>query len=118
MPKQAMSRAPFAQRLLRIRKAAGLSQYDLAKTTGISHRMIAHYETHIKYPSADTVMRLAKALKVSTEQLMGSKTIKIKEEVNRKTLKKVRMLDELGTEDRKTVIRMIDTLHKRPQRIT
>lgn len=111
MPQQAKKRGPFAERLIQIRKARGLSQYDLADLSGVSQRMIAHYETIIRNPSSSVLLRLAKVLKVSPDELMGIKVLKIKEEVSRTTIKKAKMLEELPPEAQKSVMQMIDTLH-------
>jgi len=111
MPPRVKHREPFAERLVQIRKANGLSQYDLARMSGISNRMIAYYETRVKNPSSAIVMRLAKALKVNIPELMGQKPLNIKEEVSRKTIKKAKMLEELPPEAQKSVMKMIDTLH-------
>ena len=53
----------FARRLPRMRKAAGLSKYELAKRTGLSAQAIAKLEGGAE-PSWDTVRRLAYVLGV------------------------------------------------------
>lgn len=111
MPRQAKKRGPFAERLIQLRKAKGLSQYDLADISGVSQRIIAHYETIIRNPSSAVVLRLAKALKASPDVLMGIKPLKVGEEVSRQTIRKAKMLDELPAGDRKVVMQMIETLH-------
>jgi len=111
MPRPAKHRGPFAERLIRIRKAKGITQIDLARLSGMSQRVVALYETTIKHPTADFVLRLARALDVSVDQLMGRRPVKIKEEVSRKTIKKAKMLEELQPDDQKTVMRMIDRFH-------
>lgn len=100
----------FSQRLLRLRKARGFSQYDLSDATGISQRMIAHYENRIKNPASNVVVRFSKALGVTVEQLMGFKSDKVYQEISRKIMKKAKLLQELAPEDQGTVIRMIDSL--------
>jgi transcriptional regulator with XRE-family HTH domain len=79
--------------------------------TGVSPRVVALYETTIKFPTADIVMRLAKALDVSIDQLMGRRPVKTGEAANRKIIKKVKKLEELMPEDQKTILRMIDRFH-------
>jgi transcriptional regulator with XRE-family HTH domain len=111
MPGSAKTRTSFAERLLRFRKAKGLTQEELAELSGISRRVVALYETKIKGPSADVVLRLAKALGLSADQLMGQRPVKNAETISRQTLKKAKMIEELPTEDRKTVERMIDSFH-------
>jgi transcriptional regulator with XRE-family HTH domain len=109
MPRQ--KQESFPQRLVKIRKDRGLSQYDLADLTGISQRMIVHYEKHSKKIDAGVLVKLAKALKVSVDELMGYKAVKNKETLDRNVVRKARMLEELPTEAKKSVLRMIDTLH-------
>jgi len=111
MPRIVKTRTPFAERLVRIRKAKGITQRDLARLTGVSPRVVALYETTIKYPTADIVLSLGRALDVSADQLMGRRPMKIKQEVSRKTIKKAKMLEELPPEALKSVMNMIDTLH-------
>ena len=112
MPKTVKFRTPFAERLVRLRKGKGLTQRDLARLTDISPRVVAHYETNIKGPSADFVIRLAKGLDVSIDQLMGRKRVRESEPLikNRNLLRKMKELDKLPTEEQKKIIRHIDDL--------
>jgi SOS-response transcriptional repressor LexA len=53
------------------RKAAKLSQPDLAKLCGWdSQSRISNYETNVRTPSVDDLERIAKALKISLPQLL------------------------------------------------
>ncbi len=104
-------RGTFAQRLLAIRKSRGLTQTELSKLTGISTRMIAHYETRATNPPATKLLLLAKALKVSIDELLGYKSFKGEEIMqNRKLLKKIKMLDKLPPADQKALIHYIKAL--------
>lgn len=115
MPTHAKIRQPFAIRLLQIRKGKGLSQYDLASLTGLSQRVIAHYETVIRNPNPTVVVKLAKALKVSADELMGIKPITDKEPPvkNRRLLKKLKVFDQLSHEDQKAVLKHIEALSEK-----
>ena len=62
----------FGQRLARLRKAAGHTQHSLSTELGISHRMIAHYETEGGNPSVYLLSKIAKVLKVSGDVLLGT----------------------------------------------
>lgn len=65
--------------LKRIRQALGMSQSKLAEISGVSVRMIQHYEQGVKdinKAQVITVYRLAEALGTSTDNL-----IEIKKEV-------------------------------------
>jgi len=58
----------FADRLRQAREAAGLSQYALAKRSGLSKQALSNLEAGHREPSWMTVQRLAAALEVSCEQ--------------------------------------------------
>ena len=62
-----MGMAMFGERLLRARKAAGLSLRDLAAEVNLSHAAIKKYEDGAAMPSSDVLLRLAKALGVRSE---------------------------------------------------
>jgi transcriptional regulator with XRE-family HTH domain len=60
----------------------GYSQRDLAKETGISHRMIAYYEKQAQHPQTHVMSSLAKAEGYPSINYLGwkrsSQTIKTK----------------------------------------
>ena len=60
-------------RMAKLRHAAGYSQRDLAKETGISHRMIAYYEKQAKYPPTLLLPVIVKALGTTADELLGIK---------------------------------------------
>lgn len=64
----------FACILREIRERNGLSQSDLADKTGFQPSAISHFETGKREPSFENLKRLANALNVSTDFLMGRET--------------------------------------------
>ena len=68
--KQATSRV-FRQRLRRARAQRGLSQAELAVRTGLQQSALSHYESGARRPSFTNLRRLASALDVSTDYLVG-----------------------------------------------
>lgn len=54
-----------------IRKQKGLSQVQLAELSHVHRVSISMYETGRKKPNIDSLKRLAKALEVSTDDLLG-----------------------------------------------
>ena len=54
----------IAENLKRLRKAAGLSQADLAKKVGISRGAYSLYETGARNPKWETIWKFANALNV------------------------------------------------------
>ena len=62
----------FGDRLLAARSRRGMSQSGVAKETGLPPAVISHFETGVRqFPSADTLVKLADALKVSSDYLLG-----------------------------------------------
>src|SRR4051812_24916707 len=61
----------FADRLRTTREKKGLSQTDLAGKAGLQPSAVSHFETGRRAPSFDNLRRLADALDVSIDYLMG-----------------------------------------------
>ena len=72
MPKRkAPEAATFGQRLVALRKAAAMTQQELADEVGVSRRMLAYYEGQSEHPPTTLLPALAQALHVSTDELLG-----------------------------------------------
>jgi transcriptional regulator with XRE-family HTH domain len=56
-----------------IRQRRGLSQADLGKAVGASQRVIAYYERQEAQPPGAMLIDLARALRVTTDELLGVK---------------------------------------------
>ena len=87
---------------------------QLAEAAGTTQRAISYYETEAGFPPAPAVIDLAKALKVSTDELLGVKPPKV-ERVNddpeeRRMWKRFQMVSALPERDQKAVIRLINSL--------
>jgi len=61
----------FPEILRRIRESQKLSQTELAEKTGFQPSAISHFETGRRSPSFDNLKRLADALSVSIDYLLG-----------------------------------------------
>ena len=61
----------FEGRLRAAREARQLSQGALAERTGLQPSAVSHFETGTRKPSFDNLRRLADALRVSTDYLLG-----------------------------------------------
>jgi len=98
----------FGKRLARLRQAAGFSQYTLADELGISQRMVAYYEGETDHPPTHLLPAFAKALGVSTDQLLGVE----KESSRNRDLQLWRRFSEvakLPPQKRKHIVRILDT---------
>ena len=58
-------------KLREIRKQQGLSQAELSERSHVHRISISRYENGKKKPSVDSLKRLAAALGVSTDELLG-----------------------------------------------
>ena len=72
MPKKNSSDVDgFGARLVALRKAAGLTQQQLAKEINVSRRVIAYYEGETEHPPTTILPRLAQVLRVSADELLN-----------------------------------------------
>lgn len=62
----------FNERLKELREKNHLTQEQLAKASGVSSRMIQRYEYGTSRPRLDAAEKLAKALNVTTDELLGN----------------------------------------------
>lgn len=65
------SKNTFPGRLLDARNMRGLSQDELAKRAKLQPSAISHFETGSRKPSFDNLKRLADALEVTSDYLLG-----------------------------------------------
>lgn len=97
----------FGARLRAARERRRLNQTELAKETGLQPAAIGHFESGRRKPSFANIRVLAKALKVSSDYLLGrassmeGATTAFRNEEN------------LSASDRDAIQAMIDTLAKR-----
>ncbi len=61
----------FKDRLRHAREARGLSQADLASKAGLQAAAISHFETGHRSPSFENLRKLADALSLSVDYLLG-----------------------------------------------
>jgi transcriptional regulator with XRE-family HTH domain len=107
-------RETFGQRLARLRRAAGLTQLQLADKTGISRRMIAHYETQATAPPTHAIPKLAEAFGVSADEVLGQKPAGPRaaeapqSTVDLRLWRKLQELQKLPLRKRQAVLQVLD----------
>ena len=58
------------EKLISLRKANGLSQFNLAEQLGVSRQAVSKWESGASAPSTTNLMALAKVFDVSAEELL------------------------------------------------
>ncbi|MBT8364702.1 MAG: helix-turn-helix domain-containing protein [Deltaproteobacteria bacterium] len=104
----------FGQRLCRIRKEKGYTQVQLAEKLGIIQVLISDYERDKLRPYNEMIVRFARALDVSSDELLGLRLSKKKG--NDPSLKLIRWMqktEDLPLSQQKVLLRTIDTFLKR-----
>ena len=94
---------PIGQRLEMLRNKEGLSQEQVASRLGVSRDTVSSYESGLREPAYDELIRLAHIYSVSVSYILGSSD----EEVT------VLWLDGLNDEERKLVSDLVDLIMKR-----
>ncbi len=61
----------FGQRLRTLRLRDALTQQQLADRLGLTKSVISAYETDLRLPSYDVLLKIARIFKVSTDYLLG-----------------------------------------------
>lgn len=89
-----------------LRDKKGMSQTELADKSGVSRVMIGKYERGEAIPSIDAAKKIADALEVSLDYLVGEG---INSKLDKQALKRLQDLDNLEEEKKKTLFDLIDT---------
>ena len=91
----------FRMNIKKLRQEKHMTQAELAKRVGVSKAMISAYETEIRYPSYDVLIKLSFVFGVTTDYLLG--------------LEKKRVVDITGLEDEEVnvILNMIELLKRK-----
>jgi transcriptional regulator with XRE-family HTH domain len=107
MPAKKPAQTAFGKRLVALRQARGLTQIQLAKSAATTQRAISYYETEAEFPTAAALIPLARALRVSTDELLGAKQ---ENPQKRRLWKRFQRMASLPERDQRAVIRLINSL--------
>jgi transcriptional regulator with XRE-family HTH domain len=105
----------LGERIARTRKATGMTQTQLAQAIGLSQGLLSLYERGVSEPAANVVARIACALGVSADELLGIRPGKPFNEMDADTrtlwrrFQKLRLLPE---RDQRAVVRLLQSLVK------
>lgn len=109
----------FGARLAALRQGRGLSQEALAAEVGVSRRVIAYYEGRDAQPPGALLGSLARALKVSTDALLGLTPVSTKTSPKTaRLLKRLQRIEELPPADQRAVLKLVDAMLETRRRST
>jgi transcriptional regulator with XRE-family HTH domain len=114
MPGKKYGETSLGEGLQAIRKARGQTQVQLAAAADTTQRAVSYCETEAGFPPASGVIALAKALKVTTDELPGVKPPRVERAKDdpeaRRHWKKFQLISTLPERDRKAVVGLISSL--------
>jgi len=109
--KKTAAEETVGQRLLRLRKGRGFSQAELGQIVGVSQRMMTYYEREAGHPPAHLLPKLAEALGVTADVLLGLRPVQQTHAPrNTRLWRKLREVEKLPPGDRQAVLKILDGL--------
>ncbi len=113
-PKLSTSEA-FGRRIATLRKTKGLTQMELAHQTGTTRRTIAYYECQSRHVPANLLVPIAKALRISVDELLGIKKEEIRSIEHAALWRKLKKAEQLSSKDQKAACHYIEMLIRASQ---
>ena len=108
LPPLDLGEETLGQRIARLRKEQGLTQADLAEKSGLIRYLISDYERDKRRPNYEMIIRLALALEVTTDELLGLKGQEKKAKPSLRIQRRVKRIEELPASQQKVLMKMID----------
>ena len=99
-------RMDFGNKMMSARKQQGLSREALGQQIGTSGAIIGRYERGDMKPSIEIAAKIAQALEVSLDYLVGITSEQLKDQTMLRRLDALRQLDE---EKQRTLFDLMDT---------
>ena len=96
----------LGEHITSLRKKKGLSQAALGKMVGTSGDIIGRYERGVISPSIDVIIKIAEALSISLDYLVG----KISMEIDTSALQRLEDISKMPEEEKVSIFKVIDAL--------
>lgn len=109
MQDQAFRKA-FGARVKQLRKQRHWSQKELAAKVEIRFQLLNKYEGGQHIPSVELLIKLADALDTTVDYLLTGNPVEESPLANAPLFKRFKALEEMGEEDKETVIKVIDAI--------
>jgi transcriptional regulator with XRE-family HTH domain len=99
----------ISRRLAEIRRGRGLTQVELATKLGLSQPLVSQYERGDIRMHASLVAAFAKALRVSSDEILGLQPTKGNgQSKDRRFLRRLEKIEALSRRDKQALLRTID----------
>jgi transcriptional regulator with XRE-family HTH domain len=100
----------LGQRLARLRKERGLTQKQVAETTGLIQELVSNYEKDRLRLNADMILRFAEVFSISADELLkGSKsTVQAKKQPSIKLVRRMEQIEALPLYQQRVLLSTID----------
>lgn len=100
----------LGQNLAKFRKEKGLTQEDLVRLSGVAISQIRRYETDKSSPSLDVMVKLAKSLGVSIDEMVFDKATGVAADkiVDRELLEQFETISSMGEDEKYVVKKMLE----------
>jgi transcriptional regulator with XRE-family HTH domain len=113
LPPLNLGKETLGQRIARLRKEKGYTQAELADRIGIIRELISNYERARIKPNYEMIIRLATALEVTTDLLLGTKPLKNNGgQPNLKIQRRMKQIEALPPSQQKALLKTIDAFIK------
>jgi transcriptional regulator with XRE-family HTH domain len=100
----------FGEKLSFVRKQKKMSQAELGKASSINGDIVGKYERNEMKPNIETAKKLADALEISLDYLVGEgEELKV---LDKKTLKRLEDIEKLSDKDKDYIFYTLDNLIK------
>jgi transcriptional regulator with XRE-family HTH domain len=98
----------FGRRLARLRKAAGLSQGELAEHLGTTQTLVSEYEHDNRRVHGQRLSQIARLLHVSADELLGHKPTKTNGALSLKLVRRLKGIEALPPAKQKALLQLVD----------
>ena len=102
----------FGNRLKTVREEKGLKREEVAKAIGTSAAIIGRYERNERTPSIDIAKKLAEALDVSLDYLVGETSVLLKD---KRMIYRLEVLQKVKPVYKERILYMLDVMLKDAQ---
>ena len=106
-----MDNESLGERIGKLRKDKRLTQAELAQQINVGQKLISDYELNKLRPNYEIIIKLALALEITTDELLGLKNIKNNGK-NKPSKKIIRRMEKIGTlpvSQQKFILRTLDS---------